>query len=112
MSPPRHIAAQSPLSSDAVDDFWTMVWECRVVAIVMLDREIEDGKVIEAPYSPSLSHIIIEVSCYRYWPEGGGHVLKTGPLEVTLQSYRETSVCVCRYVCIRNTKVTLIRNSN
>jgi protein tyrosine phosphatase len=82
-----YIVAQAPLL-ETIEDFWTMVWEYDIPVIAMLTAEIEGGTVV----------------CHRYWPEGGGHVMKLGLLSLTLLSHQENSGCVIRDIRIKNTK--------
>ncbi|KAM9302052.1 receptor-type tyrosine-protein phosphatase eta-like [Gastrophryne carolinensis] len=65
------IAAQGPLPT-TVNDFWRMIWEKDVRAIVMLTRCIEVGKV----------------KCEEYWPSGSMKVY--GNLSVSMSN--ETSL--------------------
>ncbi|KAH9284429.1 Receptor-type tyrosine-protein phosphatase zeta [Echinococcus granulosus] len=56
-----YISAQSPFNAATASDFWTMVVQCNVAQIVLLDNQIEAGVV----------------KCTKYWPdpgnvEGGG----------------------------------------
>ncbi|KAL5970833.1 Receptor-type tyrosine-protein phosphatase zeta, partial [Taenia solium] len=56
-----YICAQSPFNAATASDFWSMVVQCNVAQIVLLDNQIEAGVV----------------KCTKYWPdpgklEGGG----------------------------------------
>ncbi|KAJ2759395.1 tyrosine protein phosphatase 1 [Coemansia nantahalensis] len=65
----RYIATQGPLPH-SIGDFWRMVWEQRVPAIVMLARTCEAGRR----------------KCEPYWPPAAGATLDAGDIAVLLQS--------------------------
>ncbi|KAJ1733008.1 tyrosine protein phosphatase 1 [Coemansia biformis] len=67
----RYIATQGPLPH-SVADFWRMVWEQRVPAIVMLARTHEAGRR----------------KCEAYWPVAVGTELVAGDTTVVLCSER------------------------
>ncbi|XP_035825658.1 tyrosine-protein phosphatase 10D [Aplysia californica] len=67
--PREYIAAQGPLPS-TTEDFWRMVWENGVTAVVMLTQCVERGKV----------------KCEEYWPADPSTPVYFGDLHVTLRS--------------------------
>ncbi|KAL5108905.1 Receptor-type tyrosine-protein phosphatase zeta [Taenia crassiceps] len=50
-----YICAQSPFNAVTASDFWSMVVQCNVAQIVLLDNQIEAGMV----------------KCTKYWPDPG-----------------------------------------
>jgi len=54
----RYVATQGPLTA-TLGDFWRMVWELQSVVIVMLTKEVENGRN----------------KCDRYWPSDDGEVV-------------------------------------
>ncbi|XP_075181593.1 receptor-type tyrosine-protein phosphatase beta-like [Anomaloglossus baeobatrachus] len=64
-SPKEYIAAQGPLPR-TVNDFWRMVWEKDVLAIIMLTKCVELGKV----------------KCEEYWPHRSARIY--GNLSVSM----------------------------
>lgn len=48
-----YICAQSPFNAATASDFWSMVVQCNVAQIVLLDNQIEAGVV----------------KCTKYWPD-------------------------------------------
>ncbi|KFQ36420.1 Tyrosine-protein phosphatase non-receptor type 22 [Mesitornis unicolor] len=83
--PRAYIATQGPLPTTVVD-FWRMVWEYKVLIVVMACMEFEMGKK----------------KCERYWAEAGGPPLQCGPFCVACETEEQRN----EYV-IRTLKVTL-----
>ncbi|NXT49692.1 PTN22 phosphatase, partial [Pluvianellus socialis] len=83
--PRAYIATQGPLPTTVID-FWRMIWEYKVLIVVMACMEFEAGKK----------------KCERYWAEAGGSPLQCGPFSVTCEAEEKKN----EYV-IRTLKVTL-----
>lgn len=66
---PLYISTQGPLEATA-EDFWRMVWEQQVRAVVMLTQLRENGRS----------------KCHRYWPEQEGGQAEYGEIRVTLEA--------------------------
>jgi protein tyrosine phosphatase len=69
-----YVATQGPLMA-TFPDFWRMVWELNVSVIVMLTKEVENGRL----------------KCDRYWPDID-ESLEAGNFVVTLSDIEETSM--------------------
>jgi len=69
-----YIATQGPLQS-TFPDFWRMIWEQNVAVIVMLTKEIENGRL----------------KCDRYWPETAEQPLICGHFRISLSDSEESS---------------------
>ncbi|XP_067915333.1 tyrosine-protein phosphatase non-receptor type 12-like isoform X2 [Heterodontus francisci] len=67
--PKSYIATQGPLANSVLD-FWRMIWEYKVVIIVMACREFEMGRK----------------KCERYWPLHGDGVLRLGEFQITCEA--------------------------
>ncbi|XP_043569744.1 tyrosine-protein phosphatase non-receptor type 12-like isoform X2 [Chiloscyllium plagiosum] len=67
--PRSYIATQGPLANSVLD-FWRMIWEYKVVIIVMACREFEMGRK----------------KCERYWPLHGDGVLHLGEFQITCEA--------------------------
>ncbi|XP_078188928.1 tyrosine-protein phosphatase non-receptor type 22 isoform X1 [Callithrix jacchus] len=81
--PKAYIATQGPLSTTLLD-FWRMIWEYRVLIIVMACMEYEMGKK----------------KCERYWAEPGEMQLQFGPFSISCEAEKRKSDYI-----IRNLKV-------
>ncbi|XP_051889921.1 tyrosine-protein phosphatase non-receptor type 12-like isoform X3 [Pristis pectinata] len=66
--PKSYIATQGPLANSVLD-FWRMIWEYKVVIIIMACREFEMGRK----------------KCERYWPLYGDGVLHLGEFQITCE---------------------------
>lgn len=67
-----YIACQGPLPH-TLNDFWRMIWECRVSVIVMACNEQEMGRA----------------KCEQYWPNQVNGSLIYGNIQVTLMRVRQ-----------------------
>ncbi|XP_048449032.1 tyrosine-protein phosphatase non-receptor type 12, partial [Rhincodon typus] len=67
--PRSYIATQGPLANSVLD-FWRMIWEYKVMIIVMACREFEMGRK----------------KCERYWPLHGDGVLHLGEFQITCEA--------------------------
>ncbi|NXN18449.1 PTN22 phosphatase, partial [Indicator maculatus] len=83
--PRAYIATQGPLST-TVTDFWRMIWEYKVLVVVMACMEFEMGKK----------------KCERYWAEVAEPALHCGPFSITCEAEEQRN----EYL-IRTLKVTL-----
>nr|XP_034356524.1 tyrosine-protein phosphatase non-receptor type 22 isoform X1 [Arvicanthis niloticus] len=72
--PRAYIATQGPLSTTLLD-FWRMIWEYRVLVIVMACMEFEMGKK----------------KCERYWAEPGETQLQFGPFSISCEAEKKKS---------------------
>ncbi|KAM4701430.1 tyrosine-protein phosphatase non-receptor type 22 isoform 2-T2 [Discoglossus pictus] len=70
--PKTYIATQGPLPN-TVNDFWRMIWEYKIVVIVMACMEFEMGKK----------------KCERYWSELGSEELQCGPFQITCSNEKK-----------------------
>jgi len=68
-----YIATQGPLQS-SFGDFWRMVWQVDAVVIIMLTKEVENGKL----------------KCDRYWPDYDCP-LTCYPFKVTLETQDDSN---------------------
>ncbi|NWR77668.1 PTN22 phosphatase, partial [Centropus unirufus] len=83
--PRAYIATQGPLPTTVID-FWRMIWEYKVLVVVMACMEFEMGKK----------------KCERYWAEAGSSPLQCGPFSIACEAEEGKT----EYV-IRTLKVTL-----
>ncbi|XP_026720030.1 tyrosine-protein phosphatase non-receptor type 22 [Athene cunicularia] len=83
--PRAYIATQGPLPTTVID-FWRMIWEYKVLIVVMACMEFEAGKK----------------KCERYWAEAAGPPLQCGPFGVACEAEEKKN----EYV-IRTLQVTL-----
>ncbi|NXY51402.1 PTN22 phosphatase, partial [Ceuthmochares aereus] len=83
--PKAYIATQGPLPTTVID-FWRMIWEYKVLVLVMACMEFEMGKK----------------KCERYWAEAGGSPLQCGPFSVSCEAEEMKTEFL-----IRTLKVTL-----
>lgn len=65
----RYILTQGPLAN-TVDHFWTMVWEQKSKAVIMLNRVIEKGTL----------------KCHPYWPQSVGESLLCEEVGLTVEN--------------------------
>ncbi|XP_051021891.1 tyrosine-protein phosphatase non-receptor type 22 [Acomys russatus] len=72
--PRAYIATQGPLPTTLLD-FWRMIWEYRVLVIVMACMEFEMGKK----------------KCERYWAEPGETPLQFGPFSISCEAEKKKS---------------------
>ncbi|XP_036045869.1 tyrosine-protein phosphatase non-receptor type 22 [Onychomys torridus] len=77
--PRAYIATQGPLSTTVLD-FWRMIWEYRVLVIVMACMEFEMGKK----------------KCERYWAEPGETQLQFGPFSISCEAEKKKSDYIIR----------------
>lgn len=77
--PRAYIATQGPLSTTVLD-FWRMIWEYRVLVIVMACMEFEMGKK----------------KCERYWAEPGETQLQFGPFSIFCEAEKKKSDYIIR----------------
>lgn len=88
-----YIATQGPLNN-TINDFWMMVWEERVPAIVMITKLVESGKAKCEPYLPA-----------------DGETGRYGDVVVIVDSIEETSGCTVRQlslkVCFSKTSISV-----
>jgi len=87
--PNVYISAQGPLESTLLD-FWRMIWEHQLFVILMLTKEVENGKIKSA----------------RYWPEWNGlsSSLSYGNFQVTITNRTELKDIVQRNFKIEHTQ--------
>nr|AAH55377.1 Protein tyrosine phosphatase, non-receptor type 22 (lymphoid) [Mus musculus] len=72
--PKAYIATQGPLSTTLLD-FWRMIWEYRILVIVMACMEFEMGKK----------------KCEHYWAEPGETQLQFGPFSISCEAEKKKS---------------------
>ncbi|KAK7810439.1 hypothetical protein U0070_002835 [Myodes glareolus] len=77
--PRAYIATQGPLPTTVLD-FWRMIWEYRVLVIVMACMEFEMGKK----------------KCERYWAEPGETQLQFGPFSIFCEAEKKKSDYIIR----------------
>ncbi|CAO2599534.1 Tyrosine-protein phosphatase non-receptor type 22 [Lemmus lemmus] len=77
--PRAYIATQGPLPATVLD-FWRMIWEYRVLVIVMACMEFEMGKK----------------KCERYWAEPGETQLQFGPFSIFCEAEKKKSDYIIR----------------
>lgn len=77
---PRYLAAQGPLTETA-EQFWEMVWEQRVGAVIMLTREVERSRVKCSPYFPSKLGSHKRFGCLRVLNEGAEEIGDGGTIK-------------------------------
>ena len=85
------IATQGPIPQ-SVGNFWKMIWQEMVSAIVMLCGLEEDGRV----------------SCHVYWPESKNHTFKVGNLVVSAGTIDKSN----EFYWIREIHITVNRRLN
>lgn len=79
----RYISTQGPLAH-TITDFWRMIWEQHVSVIVMLTKEVENGKI----------------KCNRYWPEE--NTLTFDNITVTFVKRQEEPQLIVRTFTVTN----------
>ncbi|XP_051055106.1 tyrosine-protein phosphatase non-receptor type 22 [Phodopus roborovskii] len=90
--PRAYIATQGPLSTTVLD-FWRMIWEYRVLVIVMACMEFEMGKK----------------KCERYWAEPGETQLQFGPFSIFCEAEKKKSDYIVRTLKVKlNNKTRII----
>ncbi|XP_012973546.1 tyrosine-protein phosphatase non-receptor type 22 isoform X2 [Mesocricetus auratus] len=90
--PRAYIATQGPLSTTVLD-FWRMIWEYRVLVIVMACMEFEMGKK----------------KCERYWAEPGETQLQFGPFSIFCEAEKKKSDYIIRTLKVKfNNKTRII----
>nr|XP_033774556.1 tyrosine-protein phosphatase non-receptor type 22 isoform X2 [Geotrypetes seraphini] len=87
--PRGYIATQGPLPHTVLD-FWRLIWEYKVLIVVMACMEFEMGKK----------------KCERYWPDVGKDAFECGPFFVTC----EAEINKVEYV-IRTLKIQFYSNT-
>ncbi|XP_053313614.1 tyrosine-protein phosphatase non-receptor type 22 [Spea bombifrons] len=81
--PRAYIATQGPLPG-TLTDFWRMIWEYKVVVIVMACMEFEMGKK----------------KCERYWVELGSEVLQCGPFAIQCSDEKKKTDYIIRTLVV------------
>ncbi|XP_037801428.1 receptor-type tyrosine-protein phosphatase H-like isoform X2 [Penaeus monodon] len=76
---PSFVAAQGP-KDETLGDFWRMVWEQKVTAVVMLTNLMEKGKVM----------------CTKYWPAAGARPLECDIFQIRNLTEVKDSLYVSR----------------
>lgn len=89
---PQYIATQGPLEW-TVGDFWRMVWERDVSVVIMLTKEIENGRV----------------KCGHYWPEEGAPI-KGERFDVEQVEVDDGEELITRVVAVTNKETGESRN--
>jgi len=79
-----YIATQGPLQT-TFGDFWRMIWELNTVVIIMLTRELENGRL----------------KCDRYWPDLDCPMI-AGYFKIGLVEYKETPELTTRILELTN----------
>ncbi|XP_044303423.1 tyrosine-protein phosphatase non-receptor type 22 isoform X2 [Varanus komodoensis] len=82
--PKTYIATQGPLSTTVVD-FWRMVWEYKILIIVMACMEFEMGKK----------------KCERYWVEVDETPIQLGPFSIFCEAEEKRSDYVIRTLKVK-----------
>ncbi|KAH0618945.1 hypothetical protein JD844_018519 [Phrynosoma platyrhinos] len=82
--PKTYIATQGPLSTTVVD-FWRMIWEYKVLIVVMACMEFEMGKK----------------KCERYWVDADESPLQLGPFTLICEAEEKRSDYVIRILKAR-----------
>lgn len=82
-----------------------MVWEHRIFVILMLTKEVENGKVFFCVTSFLLTSIKIKSA--RYWPEwtGAPNALAYGQFQVTIAIRTDHKDTIRRNLIIENIQV-------
>ncbi|XP_035313882.1 tyrosine-protein phosphatase non-receptor type 22 isoform X1 [Cricetulus griseus] len=90
--PRAYIATQGPLSTTVLD-FWRMIWEYRILVIVMACMEFEMGKK----------------KCERYWAEPGETQLQFGPFSIFCEAEKKKSDYIIRTLKVKfNNKTRIV----
>jgi receptor-type tyrosine-protein phosphatase N len=96
---PRYIATQGPLSN-TIDDFWQMVWERDITAIVMLTQVTDMGLSQSSQYWPSngvATYNIYEVRLVSEHPHSEDYIIRSFYLQ---NSQTRESRTVTHFQCL------------